>query len=569
MQNTLSHCFPHIAKEWHPTRNGDLKPCDVSKSSGKKVWWLCKQPCKNKCCDCTHEYEATVDARTPSKSRRNGSGCPICYGRKLCCKKHSIWYHHKRRICLYWNLEKNISIFPTDISVFTHKKVWLEDPCCSHDRPSVDMYPSYIDDVKNNQERNLSLETLEYLDLSTKHRIFDWNSYNCVRCRHEWDQRPKDIITGKTDCPYCSNPRKEICKSGSIVENFPDIMKQWHPTKNEDIDPNKLSPNSSKPIWWLCPKTTCEHGCKHEWIAPPSNRTRVKSGCPFCSEPIKKVCKHMSAGYLYPHLFSQLHPSKNKKLDIYSISPYSGIKAVWICPLECEHGCVYEWETTFYQRVKVSKCSIFYKGTSYQCQHKRLSFENNKLFQQIHPSLNTDIDVDTISSGSNIKIWWQCPIDEEHIWRTSVAHRHIERTDCPVCCQRNRSSKMEIEWIRYLSYSHPNIISTLSTNGQYTIPNSRYQCDGFCPDCNTVFEFHGDFWHGNPDIYDSNDVNRVTKKTYGELYDNTLKKKQLCTDLGYNYVSIWENDWLDFINAVRLLQQIFRTQLRLKLATNV
>ena len=36
---SLSNAYPEIAKEWHPTKNGDLQPEDVAPKSGKKVWW--------------------------------------------------------------------------------------------------------------------------------------------------------------------------------------------------------------------------------------------------------------------------------------------------------------------------------------------------------------------------------------------------------------------------------------------------------------------------------------------------------------------------------------------------
>lgn len=43
--NILAIKNPELAKEWHPTKNGDLKPTDVTYSSIKKVWWKCKCGC--------------------------------------------------------------------------------------------------------------------------------------------------------------------------------------------------------------------------------------------------------------------------------------------------------------------------------------------------------------------------------------------------------------------------------------------------------------------------------------------------------------------------------------------
>ena len=55
---------PQLAKEWHPQKNNDLTPSDVTPNSHKKVWWVCIRK---------HEWPARI------KDRNNGTGCPICY----------------------------------------------------------------------------------------------------------------------------------------------------------------------------------------------------------------------------------------------------------------------------------------------------------------------------------------------------------------------------------------------------------------------------------------------------------------------------------------------------------
>jgi len=37
-------------------------------------------------------------------------------------------------------------------------------------------------------------------------------------------------------------------------------------------------------------------------------------------------------------------------------------------------------------------------------------------------------------------------------------------------------------------------------------------------------------------------VNRVNKKSYGELYNSTCIKENYIKNLGYNLVTIWESD---------------------------
>ncbi|OLN24302.1 zinc-ribbon domain-containing protein [Desulfosporosinus metallidurans] len=41
--NDLATTKPEIVQEWHPTKNGNLKPSDVVAGSERKVWWKCKK----------------------------------------------------------------------------------------------------------------------------------------------------------------------------------------------------------------------------------------------------------------------------------------------------------------------------------------------------------------------------------------------------------------------------------------------------------------------------------------------------------------------------------------------
>lgn len=59
---------PDLAKEWHPTKNGNLTPQDIGANSCKKVWWQC---------DKNHEWETSITMRA------KGLGCPYCNGKLL------------------------------------------------------------------------------------------------------------------------------------------------------------------------------------------------------------------------------------------------------------------------------------------------------------------------------------------------------------------------------------------------------------------------------------------------------------------------------------------------------
>ena len=64
--DSLAARFPEIAAEWHPQRNGDLDAEHVDPEHKMSAWWLCSKG---------HEFQASVRSRTRSHGR-----CPECYG---------------------------------------------------------------------------------------------------------------------------------------------------------------------------------------------------------------------------------------------------------------------------------------------------------------------------------------------------------------------------------------------------------------------------------------------------------------------------------------------------------
>ena len=120
-------------------------------------------------------------------------------------------------------------------------------------------------------------------------------------------------------------------------------------------------------------------------------------------------------------------------------------------------------------------------------------------------------------------------------------------------------SQGQIEWLNYMILSIPDIIHAINnSNGEYSIPNSSYHADGYSESKKMILEYHGDFFHGNPTLYNEEEMNPVTKTTYGELYQNTLRKQRFCQEQGYEYISIWESEWIRGKNSVIKLQQKFK-----------
>ena len=63
-----------------------------------------------------------------------------------------------------------------------------------------------------------------------------------------------------------------------FLKEYPHLIKEFHPTRNLDLIPEKVQIEKFPMIWWKCPK-----GEDHEWEQAVSVRVKLNSKCPFCS----------------------------------------------------------------------------------------------------------------------------------------------------------------------------------------------------------------------------------------------------------------------------------------------
>ena len=121
-------------------------------------------------------------------------------------------------------------------------------------------------------------------------------------------------------------------------------------------------------------------------------------------------------------------------------------------------------------------------------------------------------------------------------------NNHLRGKGCPTC--HHHTSRTAREWLTYIQVQNDIILQTFdSDEGEYIINGTRWKADGYDPHTNTIYEFHGDYWHGNPKKYSCDTINETTKTTMGELYDKTLERENRIRELGYNLIIIWEMDW--------------------------
>ena len=128
--------------------------------------------------------------------------------------------------------------------------------------------------------------------------------------------------------------------------NDPILASEWHPTKNGNLTPDKVTNVSGKRVWWKCPK-----GDDHEWEAIISSRSRG-NGCPFCAN--RYASKDNNLAHIYPELSKEWHPSKNRHplkghvLLPENFTPGSDTKVWWKCSRDNKH----QWEARIANRVR-------------------------------------------------------------------------------------------------------------------------------------------------------------------------------------------------------------------------
>ena len=130
-------------------------------------------------------------------------------------------------------------------------------------------------------------------------------------------------------------------------------------------------------------------------------------------------------------------------------------------------------------------------------------------------------------------------------------------------CQKcsNQHSSISMDWLLCMEKRYLTEIQHAKNLGEFVIPETRYKADGYIKSSNTIFEFHGDFWHGNPELYDATEINPRVGITYGELYNQTIAKSKIIVDKGYNLIEIWENDWKKFITTIKILQNKWKSNI--------
>ena len=242
---------------------------------------------------------------------------------------------------------------------------------------------------------------------------------------HEWLDTPNHRTRGRK-CPYCSGRR--VCPTNSLASLHPELIAEWHPTKNGKLTPWNVTAGSERLAWWRCPR-----GTDHVWRTPVWNRTRPDGGrgCPCCAG--RTVSKTNSLAALYPKVAREWHPTRNRPLTPETTVAGSCKKVWWRC---AKAG--HEWQATVETRARaghgchVCTVQVVTPATS-------LASRVPSAVRFWHAKKNAPLTPWQVAPHTGRKVWWRCPKGPDHEWEALVQTQSRNGGRCPYCSHRKLS----------------------------------------------------------------------------------------------------------------------------------
>jgi|SRR5579859_55799 len=248
-------------------------------------------------------------------------------------------------------------------------------------------------------------------------------------------------------------------------------------------------------------------------------------GCEKCAYELKnKIMSQLKIAKAAEEFLGKAIAIHGNRFD-YSKVVYRrhNVNVIIICPV---HGEILQTPACHLIMDGCTKCS-------YEKKSKEYLRDQKDVINQLNLIHNFKYDYSKfIYIGGNEKAEIIC---HKHGSFWQKVHHHIGGQGCSKCT--SNVSKVETAWLDYLN------VPFQFRQLKLTIDSKNFRTDALDLENKTIWEFYGDYWHGNPNVLDPNKINFANKKTFGELYDATIKRENLLKEFGYNLITIWESDW--------------------------
>jgi len=243
-------------------------------------------------------------------------------------------------------------------------------------------------------------------------------------------------------------------------------------------------------------------------------------GCRMCQYAAKRM------NYTKYRTIDEIKSVINKKFPIFLILDIQGINFKSKVHLECPHHGKFQCTVSAIHHSSRFLC----KRCSHEYASKNATMKQDEFIKRCVEKHGDTYDYSkTVYRHSHKKVIFIC---RKHGEFEQYVSAHLTGSGCPQC--RYRVSKNSTKWLD--SLNNQNIKCEQHVEGKFV--------DGLDPSTNTIYEFYGDYWHGNPKVFDTQLYNKRTKCTMGELYQRTVDRRSYLESKGYTVIEIWESDFI-------------------------
>ena len=354
----------------------------------------------------------------------------------------------------------------------------------------------------------------------------------CRVCQYEWPASPMHLMNRKspTGCPGCAGKAR-------TQEDFIKISQLKFPGKYSYT--KLMFKNMSTPV------TLIEVDTRHEFEVRPDIHLRDRSlgGCKECQR--MEISKRMS--YSHNEFIEKAREIHN---SFYMYTPNSYMDSQTLIQISCPiHGEFSQAPVSHLRGNGCPKCGIERSRNTEFLTDEDIQAKFREC-QKIHSNKYTYKRIFNVEGLLHIEA--ECPC--HGIFTQRLCH-HIGGSACQKCNQTY--SRKQLQWLKFRIVSDPKI-QHAENGGEFRIPCTKWTVDGYNPQTREVFEFQGDFWHGNPRRFNPREINPRNGISFEELHKKTLNKNEALINMGYTLIEIWESDWDRAIRAVVAVQQLFK-----------
>ena len=260
---------PLLAKEWHPTLNGDVTPYDVTSGCGDEFYWQCKYG---------HVYKTTIHERV-----KRHAGCPTCRtSLRTSFTEQAIAFYLSKVVKVDQHFKHGG--FNFDMFIEPFKTVVEYDGMFWHAKADTAKRDTRKDKYcKKRGWRIIRVKESEKINRVEGNRIYaqrrntDYVWLIDQVCNLLGVLPPIDINIER-DTPEIYARVNPVAKEGSLADKKPELLKYWDKEANLPVTPDMVTPFSHLTFSWHCPD------CGHDWMQRLIEISNRKIKCPQCRE---------------------------------------------------------------------------------------------------------------------------------------------------------------------------------------------------------------------------------------------------------------------------------------------